>query len=138
MMAFMERRYSFVCLVVIMLCCTGFAQTDFESRIVQLEMLVAELQQKVALLEAQLNANNAVSPVVQPVISTELANWRKLRMGMSPEEVEQILGQPFRVEAEQVYVNWYYDPDDRYNATVEFDVHYSNKSLSLQGWQEPK
>ena len=56
-------------------------------------------------------------------------NWRSLEAGMSPEQVQSLLGEPVR-EIKGVRTFWYYP--SLYGGYVSFD----DKGL-LSGWKEP-
>ena len=56
-------------------------------------------------------------------------NWRSLEMGMNPEQVQVLLGEPVR-EIKGVRTFWYYP--SLYGGYVSFD----DKGL-LSGWKEP-
>ena len=102
------------------------AQTNSESRVAKLEETVRLLELRVAVLEDQLR------DVATPTrIAPEKVNWRKLRSGMSEGDVEQLLGSPSKVNANQVFFIWYYGYPS--GGHVEFNAN----SRKVEGWTEP-
>lgn len=103
-----------------------FAQSSDDTRVQKLEEAVRVLERRVESLENQLRERNAPAPV-----APEKANWRKIERGMSQDEVQQLLGSPSKVEANSIYITWYYSypPGGR----VQFDA----RSRDVEGWNEP-
>lgn len=110
----------------------ALAQTSIEARIAELELLVSELQQRISMLETQLQ-NPALNSV--PTIATgdarNIQNWRQLRLGMSEQGVEGLLGSPERVVANQFFFVWYYEYP--FGGKVEFD----SPKRTVRSWNEP-
>lgn len=88
-------------------------------RIELLERANTDLEQRVRELEAVIKSEPSQG---RPI----LANWRRLRQGMKPDQVRALLGEPDRVEA-GFRTFWYWA-----DANVYFD------SGKLAGWSEPR
>lgn len=108
------------------------AQSSSESRIVALEHTILELQQRVSVLEAQIQQPASVSQKVNHTgNSTDVKNWRQLRSGMSEQAVEDLLGTPGKVNVYESFIKWYYNYPRGGNIT--FDPH----SRTVTAWSEP-
>lgn len=59
--------------------------------------------------------------------------WRQLEMGMSEEEVEELLGAPGSVDADRRGVTWHYD----ITGYVDFDSRSQADGLPLAGSFRP-
>ena len=95
-------------------------------RIEHLERANAELERRVRLLESLITTQGPQIPRASTSSgSQDLSNWRRLRRGMSMDEVRAVLGEPERVEAGAVTV-WRWG-----NANVYF------LDDKLEGWSEP-
>lgn len=96
-------------------------------RIDSLERQVVELQRRVAQLESP--ARVAPARVrASTGDSRDLANWRKLRRGMSMQAVRELLGEPEQVSASSAFTTWDYP-------------NYSNVRFDddrVAGWSEPR
>lgn len=70
-----------------------------DERIRLLEAQILQLNGRVEALEGMLNQAKASQ---QPIVTGEgwksRANWRKLKMGMSEDEVRALLGEPERID----------------------------------------
>jgi hypothetical protein len=98
-------------------------------RIDLLERRSADLEQRVRELESVIKGGP--SRDVSVPTSTkwqDLQNWRRLRRGMTMDDVRALLAEPGRVEAMGVGTQWSWD----YAAHVAFD-----RSGTLQAWSEP-
>lgn len=95
-------------------------------RIEVLERQNADLERRVHMLEARLNPQAPSVPAVQPSANAkDLRNWRRLRKGMSMDEVRALLGEPERVDAGPVtFWRW-----------GSADVAFMNDGVV--GWSEP-
>jgi hypothetical protein len=102
------------------------ADADSDARIAKLEETVRNLEARLASVEAQLHGTSA--PVKAP---KGKEGWRKLRLGMSEGDVEQLLGSPKKVDANQVYFTWWYD-----YPTV--NVQFRTDSREVYAWHEPE
>jgi outer membrane protein assembly factor BamE (lipoprotein component of BamABCDE complex) len=104
-----------------------FAQSNVDERVQKLEETVRVLESRVASLENQLSEQTSPAP-----ISTDSANWRKLKRGMSERDVEKLLGSPTKVDASStIETVWYYGSPVR--GSVRFYAH-SGKVIA---WRQP-
>ena len=96
-------------------------------RIELLERANTDLERRVRELEAVIKSEPSQGqPVPASTRWQDLANWRRLRQGMKPDQVRALLGEPERVEA-GVFTFWRWP-----GAHVYFD------SGKLAGWSEPR
>jgi hypothetical protein len=99
-------------------------------RIDLLERRTADLEQRVRELEAVIKLEpSRDQPVPGSANWRDLANWRRLRRGMTMDQVRALLGEPERVNA-SINTYWYWGPPNY--AEVYFD--HQGK---LAGWSEP-
>lgn len=119
-------RWIGVAAILVTVCGPAFAQSSDDSRIQRLEETVRTLERRVAAVEAQLSEPSAPVSVVPDKV-----NWRKLKSGMTEGQVEQLLGSPWKVDENKVYVTWGYDEHSL--AYVRFDA----RSRKVIGWREP-
>lgn len=97
-------------------------------RVENLERTTSELEGRVRELEALLrNAQARGRPVATSGNPRDLANWRRLRRGMTMDDVRALLAEPERIEA-GYFTYWHY-PD---HARVDFT------SGKVDGWSEPR
>ena len=98
------------------------------ARVSQLENEVNELRLRVQTLEnLQPNASNQHKQVVANEGAKSIANWRKLKTGMSYNEVRGLLGEPLRIEGGDI-ANWRY--------ANKGSVTFFRDTLS--NWNEPQ
>jgi outer membrane protein assembly factor BamE (lipoprotein component of BamABCDE complex) len=64
-------------------------------------------------------------------VSQSTRNWRQLRMGMTEGDVEQLLGVPGKVDANQYSTTWYY------GYPVGGTVRFGGSSRTVESWREP-
>jgi hypothetical protein len=102
----------------------SFAQSGADPRIERLEQSIRDLERRVASLESQLAERPSASQV-----APAKANWRKLKSGMTESAVEQLLGSPQNVRANEASVTWSYPSSGH----VQFD----GRSHTVIGWFEP-
>lgn len=95
---------------------------SLQRRTVDLERRVAELE---ALIRAEPSRSRAVPASPNP---RDVANWRRLRRGMTMDAVRALLGEPESVSAGGSLTMWTY-PD---LAFVSFS------SEKVDGWSEPR
>jgi hypothetical protein len=95
-------------------------------RIEILERANTDLEQRVRELEAVIKSEPSQGrPIQASTRWRDLANWRRLRLGMKMDEVRALLGEPERVDAGPItYWRW---PDGH--------VHFMDGKVS--GWSEP-
>jgi hypothetical protein len=79
------------------------AQSAVDERVEKLEETVRALERRIASLEDQLGQRSSSAPV-----APNKANWRKLERGMSAKDVEQLLGSPWKVDANPYRTLWFY------------------------------
>ena len=129
-----------VALLAAVACCSlprvALAQTatadSLRRRIDQIERTTAELERRLHELEMLVKREPSRAGQV-PASSKwrDLQNWRRLRRGMTMDEVRALLGEPERVEAMGVVGTfWQWDSG---RASVRFDG-FSGK---LDAWSEP-
>jgi hypothetical protein len=105
---------------------------ELERRVEKLEQLVGQLQRRVADLEGQIQARQQRGqPVVAKGNWREIGSWRRLRRGMTMEQVTEILGEPEKVDAGPVLIYWYWGYPGGANVNFEADTG------RLDGWSEP-
>ena len=86
--------------------CSSFANDS--ERLREIENEIYQLKVRVKQLEnAQPNANNQQKQVVANEGAKSLVNWRRLKTGMSYDDVRALLGEPTRIEGGSVSY-WYY------------------------------
>ncbi len=96
-------------------------------RISQLVNEVNELRLRVQKLENfQPNANNQKQVVANEGLKS-IVNWRKLKTGISYNEVRELLGEPLRIEGGGI-ATWWYEKNGR--VVFNRDTLYS--------WDEPR
>jgi len=127
----------FICLIAVaFLAASLYAARPLPAQAENDEM--AELRQRTAELEQRLKEVEGMLEQCleagKKTFSAEQGwqnrrNWRSLEAGMSPEQVQSLLGEPVR-EIKGVRTFWYYP--SLYGGYVSFD----DKGL-LSGWKEP-
>lgn len=102
-------------------------------RIDVLERTTTDLEWRVRELEALIKGEPALDrPIQASSKSRDLQNWRRLRRGMTMDEVRALLGEPERVDAMGELVTfWRWGSS---GATVQFD----GRSNRVNGWSEPR
>lgn len=104
------------------------SREELAARIQALEARVVTLEQRIAALEgARSNIREGATgaPSTSSDLSQDLTNWRRLRRGMTMDQVRRILGEPRRISG-GIVTYWEY-----VNGRVEF----LNDRLSA--WTEP-
>ncbi len=97
-------------------------------RIELLERANIDLTRRVGELEAVIkSASSQGQPIQASTGWQDLANWRRLRKGMKPDQVRELLGEPERVDAAGGVTFWRW-----VNAYVSF------MDGKLYGWSEPR
>jgi hypothetical protein len=98
-------------------------------RIDVLEHRTIDLEQRVRELEALIKAEPTPSWRIPASANwRDLANWRRLRVGMTMDEVRALLSEPKRVDVGP-WTYWRYSD----HANVYFDT----RSGTVLGWSEP-
>ncbi|MBP3194010.1 outer membrane protein assembly factor BamE domain-containing protein [Natronogracilivirga saccharolytica] len=104
---------------------------ELDSRITELEQVVASLQQRIIELETIVQGQQeSGQPVAAKGNWQELRNWRQLQRGMTMQQVEELLGEPEKVNAGGTLTFWYWD----YPGGPQVSFDRSNK---VYGWSEP-
>ena len=111
----------------------GKSSDSQDQRIVLLESKVAALEERVRVLEALIKVEpSGTQPVPASANWRELANWRRLRRGMTMVQVRTLLGEPERVDENLYSTDWFWgEPPER--AMVMFD-----DGGGLTSWSEPR
>lgn len=105
---------------------------SLRQRIAVLERKTADLEQRVRELEAVVSAKPAQPrPVPASANWKDVANWRRLSLGMTMEQVRGLLGEPEKVAANPAETTWYWD------YPTGPTVHFDSRSGKLEGWSEP-
>jgi outer membrane protein assembly factor BamE (lipoprotein component of BamABCDE complex) len=122
-----------VCIIVLIAPSLALSGPAFEARLAELERTVQNLQLRIAALEARPAQADAVTrkTSINPGNSRDINNWRQLRMGMSENDVECLLGSPGKVTAEMMFTNWYY------NNSSGGEVNFFGEPGKVNGWREP-
>ena len=100
-------------------------------RVAELERQVAALERRLRALEPPSQRAHDDTPGKAPGDWKQLANWRRLRHGMTMDEVTTALGQPDRVDATTYLVIWHYG--ELSGGSVSFD-----QGSKVSGWSEPR
>lgn len=96
-------------------------------RIEQLERANADLERRVLALESRLKGEQSRGQSAASAAKwRDVSNWRRLRMGMSMDDVRAVLGDPERVDAGTI--TWWHWPEGY--ATFHRE--------RLDGWSEPR
>ncbi len=104
-----------------------------DDRILKLEKRIIELELRVAKLEKLLSATQSEPSIqIMPGNYEKMANWRRLKLGMTKAQVKAILGDPPRRRVFPPGFDYWYYPNET-AAQVQFDM-----SGKLSGWQEPE
>jgi hypothetical protein len=102
------------------------AQSSVDDRVQKLEETIQVLERRIASLEAQLREQGAPASV-----APDKANWRKLKQGMTPAQVEQLLGSPANVDEYGISTTWSYGPNREGSVTF-----YGTPRKTIR-WSEP-
>jgi hypothetical protein len=117
-------------LAVAVLLTSGFgqaaAQSSNDTRVANLEETVRLLERRVAALEDQLRAGATPTRV-----NSANADWRKLQIGMAESAVQELLGSPSKVDANEITITWYY------GYPIGGSVHFDAASRTVKRWTEP-
>ena len=117
-------------LVVLLVVAPAFGQ-DISNA--DLSQKVAELERRIALLEQLISATGTDQTTVPSKTQSEnVANWRKMKIGMTEEAVRAILGEPLRIVrfSAQLYT-WRYSIDSAYS-----QIGFGRNGV--ESWMEPE
>jgi hypothetical protein len=118
-------------------CLAAFSPRPALAQVPTVEQLVtriAELEKRIAELEQRLHAVEGLQTPTRPENravrgnARDLGNWRQLQLGMTMNQVSELLGQPERVSA-IITISWSY-PN---RGSVVFNA----QSKTVMGWEEP-
>ena len=108
----------------------SYSHAQDRDRVDRLEKEIQAVKIRLADLESSLGASNTKqTPLVPGEGWKSLANWRQLKIGMSPSDVRALLGEPSRIEGGELS-RWFYQ-SDRARGHVLF------VSDKLYQWAEP-
>ena len=111
----------------------GTSTDSLLRRIDLLERRTADLEQRVRELEALIKTEPARDRSVPASPKwRDPGNWRRLRVGMTMDEVRTSLGEPETVRVDELRTYWYWD----YPGGAE--VYFDTRSRKLGGWTEPR
>jgi|AntDeeMinimDraft_5_1070356.scaffolds.fasta_scaffold18810_2 outer membrane protein assembly factor BamE (lipoprotein component of BamABCDE complex) len=127
-------------ILVFIVCCTQkpvIAQKSkievLQSKVKILQKKISQLENKIARLEKLLSSDKATSVSSQHGVNSDgwkdKQNWKKLKKGMSKEEVKKVLGKPGKIRTASYGDTWYYP--DVLGGRVNFDAG------RVEGWSEP-
>lgn len=112
----------------LLLAATASMASDSD-RITALEREVQELKARLSQLEVPSSTNsNRPRAVVTQEGWKQLASWRSLKKGMTPDVVRSVLGEPANVRASGALTFWSYS--NRGTVTFFGDL--------VDGWNEPR
>ena len=104
-------------------------------RIDSLERRAADLERRVGALEALIRTEPSQERSLPTASKWQnLANWRRLRVGMSMDGVRALLGEPERVNALGVGTFWYWAEGQGVTDTY---VLFDPRTGMVRGWSEP-
>jgi hypothetical protein len=118
--------------MILSLTMTSYASDDSQNtEIIKLRQKITELENRIKNMEAVLIKYQEQEKSLEDsgYGGQNKKNWRKLKTGMSVEEVRSILGEPAKT-IDGVKKLWYYP--DAYRGYVSFD-----EKDHVTGWQEP-
>lgn len=93
-----------------------------------LEQRVSDLENRVALIEETLPGTDTIDTSEKEWQNVEI--WRQLREGMSPDQVQELLGRPITIDGGTIST-WYYS-EQRWHSIVRFNRGQVNS------WTEPR
>jgi hypothetical protein len=117
-----------------------FALSDGVAKAEPLADKVQRLEQRLALLEKrllELERGATPAPVATKPPSAgadqwrDKSRWRMLKAGMTPADVEKVLGEPEKVSHATMIIFWYWGYPT--GGTVQFDA----RTQRLEAWTEP-
>jgi hypothetical protein len=145
----LQRFVIFYLFVEIILSLTAHAETQQDNstlikRIDRLEKAVADLQKKIADLQNTKQSDQVANQNIQKQELWKIKeNWRKLRIGLSMDEVRLLLGEPVKVHSISIGVYWYYaycvSSCDSGNSHVYFrriSIGNADPVLRVDSWNE--
>jgi hypothetical protein len=128
-------KFSFTIIIIILIITSKYSvyaqqkDTISDSDAVTLEQRIADLKMRVATLE-QLLTKSKTSEIQSTEKWNDRTLWRKLKTGMSMNQVEALLGSPKRISGGNS-AHWYYSEESLYGIVVFDDGR-------VRRWEEPK
>jgi hypothetical protein len=105
-----------------------------ERRVNDLEQLVQQLLNRLAQLEARLGTEpTKPQRGTAGDTSQHLMSWRKLKKGMSMDQVRAVLGEPSKVDGGSPLTFWYWKNTDGQTGSVSF-----TEKDQVFSWREPE
>jgi hypothetical protein len=103
-------------------------------RVSNLERITIDLERRVRELEAISKSEPArVQSVSSPAKWRNVQNWRRLRRGMTMDEVRALVGEPDKVDAMGgLRTTWHWGS---YGGAI---AYFDGRSDRLEGWSEPE
>jgi hypothetical protein len=127
------KRFVFIniLLALVILNTSSFGQT-IDERVETLEQKILDLEQRIKDLERllKLSASTEETPVKMGDC-TNVQNWRKLKLGMTMDDIRLLLGEPHTVGRGGFGTMWFYDS----GFGLGF-VSFSEEGL-VKRWMEP-
>jgi hypothetical protein len=105
-----------------------------EARVLRLESLIEELEQALRLAQLEAAAPTAAPPRTAVQILADrhgwqrAESWRRLRLGLSPIEVRNLLGDPASIAVDPLTSVWVYPGGAR--------VTFGTETRRVEGWSE--
>jgi len=131
---------------------SGKSDTSTALTIRALYKQIEALEKRVEELERYIQTHpvNLQSEATEPVISakpvakggdpTDERNWRKLKRGMSEEQVKEILGEPNYIKVSGIRTSWSYKvrkPEHNFEWEIEFFTGANIVPIGLNSWEYP-
>lgn len=126
----MNSKFTCAVITITLLCSLSYDAFAQGATVTRLEERISKLEKRVTLLEQRLAAiQSPVTPDIQK--STGKSNWRSLDRGMSRSAVQNLLGEPLKVDVIGSSTYWYYSKEE-WHSKVIFDDN------GVNGWTEPE
>lgn len=123
------NRLFFVTVAVLFTMSASYGQEMTNS---QMKATINDLERRVGILEKIILSEKPTSVgTAKPVGSVDLAQWRKLEIGMKDADVRALLGEPLHIEYEGHRYTWRYSTQRWHSA-----VRFSDDGVS--SWTEPE
>lgn len=130
MKTYLFQFKSAILVFLLILIFTNSLSANQSSEIKKLEARISELEKRVAKLEALLDSSSN-DEINYSEKWKNIAQWRQLRIGMTMNQVKQILGEPPKIHVGTYTTYWFY-PD-----WSGGQVGFHTSSGKVDGWSEP-